>query len=153
MSHMSVLHGYIHTSDQSEHLAENQQTLTHFPYDVQHPFTDIFHLSKQNYFFPVIGFCGNFKQIEDDLGEWFGTFYNFLYQLHAFEAKVYLECILGNFYWHLQNEAHITHSNNTLKNQPWYITEYKDISRDTHEDVMQWGNISTTPIQIPTCYD
>jgi len=70
----SVVDGFIKVR---EHLLvkESMEIIHAFDFDDRYPFTDIFWgPSPAAYGFPVIGFAGSYKQIEEDWNEWMWRF-------------------------------------------------------------------------------
>ena len=107
-----------------ELLQPSMATVNAFDFDNRYPFTNIFWAdSPARYNFPVIGFCGSYKQIEEDWNEWLWKFGQFLSALDAIEACVNLHCILGSYQWHLEPE--LLHrqptSRGSTKGQKWGV--------------------------------
>lgn len=107
---------------------ESMKIVNDFDYDDVFPFTNIFWgASPAAYGFPVIGFAGSYKQVEEGWSEWMWKFSQLLSRLDAVEAHVNLNCILGDFHWTLQPQLHFDHFTAYYKfsmtHQIWGITE------------------------------
>jgi hypothetical protein len=121
----SVISGFIKVREHP--LVEQSIVIINaFEFDDIYPFTNIFWgASPAAYGFPVIGFAGSYKQIEEDWNEWMWKFSQLLSHLDAVEARVSLSCILGNFNWKLEPKLRFDnrHSRDTMQGQVWGITE------------------------------
>ena len=121
----SVVTGFIKLREHN--LAEeSMEIINTFEFDDSYPFTNIFlGASPAAYNFPVIGFAGSYKQIEENWNEWLWKFSRLLSCLDAVEAHVSLSCVLGNYSWKLEPRLRFDnrHSPDTMQGQIWGITE------------------------------
>ena len=126
MSTQSIISGYIKVPDE-KYMSRNRTALNTFPFDEHHPFPNIFwDASPAQYFMPIIGFAGSFHSIEDDWNSWMWRFSQLLRGLEAIEARVYLQCVLGQYSWTLRPESWFRrrgHFETTYVGQQWGIIE------------------------------
>lgn len=102
-----------------------------YDFDAVFPFTNIFWSgSPAVYGFPIIGFAGSYKQIEEAWLEWLWKFSRLLSSLDAVEAQVTLSCVLGTYFWILQPRLHFADSTayftNSMEGQLWGIIAASD---------------------------
>jgi len=107
---------------------ESWERLNRFEFDDTYPFTNVFWRgSSAAYGFPVIGFAGSYKQIEESWTEWLWKFGRLLSTLDAVEAQVSLNCVLGSFCWILQPRRHFVEPTAyyiaSMEGQPWGIVQ------------------------------
>jgi hypothetical protein len=131
----SVVTGFIKL--RKHDLAESSiKVVNEFEFDEVYPFTNIFFgVSPAAYGFPVIGFAGSYKQIEEYWNEWLWKFSQLLARLDAREAHVNLSCILGDYDWKLEPRLRFENRQcfDSMRGQVWGIIESPepDFSRDT----------------------
>ncbi len=112
-------------------LEQSWQRVGGFEFDAVFPFTNIFWPgSPAAYGFPVIGFAGSYKQIEEAWTEWLWKFSRLLSALDAVEAQVNLNCVLGSYRWALQPRLHFTdptaYYKASMEGQVWGIVAASD---------------------------
>ena len=130
MGNDSVVSGYIKIFDKQRQWnsggrEQTQQIINSYAYDEVWPFTNIFWCdSPAQYFSPVVGFAGSYKQIEEVWSEWMWKFGGLLSKLDAMEARVHLSCVMGNHSWELHPEVYCTRTGwpTTMAGQQWVIT-------------------------------
>jgi len=110
---------------------DNERAIAAFTYDEKYPFNNIFWAnSPAQYFTPVIGFAGSYKQVEEHWSEWLWKFSELLSTLDAFEATVHLECVRGRYLWRLRPISYLKgvlnkplNSSISYKGEQWVIVE------------------------------
>ncbi len=103
MGHQSCISGYILQRDDRRSIEHNRGAVAAYPFDEVFPFTNIFWFdSPADYFFPLIGLTGSYKQVEEFWSEWLWKFSQLLSRLEALEAYVNLDCVGGEFRWKLK---------------------------------------------------
>jgi hypothetical protein len=157
----SIVTGYIQSWGRSraeqntmdEFWAYNQEVIATYPFDTAYPFTNIFWCdSPAQYFRPLIGFVGSYKQIEEYWSEWLWKFAQLLSNLEAYRARVYLNCVMGHHFWELEPESvflGVPDSLRSLRGEKWGIVKApeNDFSIDpswlaTHREKSLW-NVET----------
>jgi hypothetical protein len=124
----SVVYGYIKLSSHGL-LQAARSAIRQFEFDEVFPFTNIFWSdSPASYNYPVIGFAGSYKQVEEAWNEWLWRFSQLLSRLDAVEARVSLACVLGHYEWKLEPAARYRQQRGVavaapLTGQQWGITE------------------------------
>ena len=122
----SIVFGYIMVPNR-DYIEHNRQAIAAFPFDKEYPFTNIFWLdSPAQYYFPLIGMTGSYKEIEYRWSEWLWKFSQLLSRLEAIEAHVHLHCIYGCLAWELKPKSVCERQlppPATLVGQQWGITE------------------------------
>ena len=139
----SVITGFIKVRDHT--LAkQSMETINAYDFDDVYPFTNIFWgASPAAYGFPVIGFAGSYKQIEENWNEWMWKFTQLLSRLDAIEAHVNLSCLLGDYDWKLEPRLRFEDrlSRDSMQGQVWGITEAPE------------PDFSTDPTWLAYCSD
>lgn len=105
MGNQSIVNGYILVPEFS-YIDSNMKAISSHNFDDQYPFTNIFWRGpRDQYFMPVIAIAGSYREIENDWNEWLWKFSQLLSSLEAIRAKIYLDCILGDWKWVLKPES------------------------------------------------
>jgi hypothetical protein len=106
MGAQSRVYGYIEQC-QDYSPETNIPAIRSFHYDEKHPFTNIFFFPEAKYFFPIIGFAGSYRQLEEAWNEWLWKFSQLLSTLDARYARVHLDCYRspGRYTWLLMPES------------------------------------------------
>lgn len=133
MGSESIVSGHIQIRGAVE---ETKAAINSFDFfDEKWPFTNIFWCdSPAQYLCPVVGFAGSYKQVEEVWSEWLWKFGQLLTTLDAYEARVNLKCIIGDYSWRLMPKI-CCQSNSwpkTMIGQQWVIvsTPEQDFSID-----------------------
>ena len=138
----SVVCGYIKLRSHDA-LPAAMAAIGGFAFDEVYPFTNIFWGgSTAEYGYPVIGFAGSYKQVEEVWNEWLWRFSQLLCRLDAVEARVNLTCILGHFQWKLEPQARYRQrgaapTSAPLSGQKWGITEAPDDDFSVHSEWLE----------------
>jgi hypothetical protein len=98
----SIISGYIRTAGEN-FMEQNRRAIAEYPFDNVWPFRNIFWSdSPARYGYPVIGFAGSYKQVEEVWSEWLWKLSQLLSRLEAIDARVSLDCLIGHFCWRLE---------------------------------------------------
>jgi hypothetical protein len=134
MGTQSIVHGYIVLHNKREE-TNAMQHIDGYHFDDVWPFTNIFlGVAAARYDFPVIGFAGSYKQVEQAWSEWLWKFADMLRGIDAIEAQVWLDCVIGIFHWELEPDPKTSGdcAAGSFVGQRWVITKApeKDFSID-----------------------
>jgi hypothetical protein len=144
MGTQSVVTGYISLRSHESVEPAREVIATYPDYDAVWPFTNIFWAdSPAQYFSPVVGFAGSYKQIEEVWAEWLWKFSRLLSRLDAYEAVVHLDSIIGTHFWRLRAKRWIAplpagERMGSLIGSDWVIVEAPDDDFSIDPEWLAW---------------